>query len=70
MKFPTGGGIVSPPLQTFLIQLPPILTVFAAVEAPKVMMGMGPMKTVAQAGAIVGKAIAAAALATSQMIKE
>ncbi len=70
MTFPHGGDLVNPPLQSFLAQLPPIITAFAAVGAPKVLMGMGPMKTVAQAGAMAGKAVGAAGMAISHMVKK
>ncbi len=70
MQFPTGGNLINGPLQTFFVQLPPVITTLAAVGAPKVMMGMGPMKTVAQAGALAGKAVAAAMFAANSMIKQ
>ncbi len=70
MKFPHGGDLVDPPLQSFLVQLPPLITTFAAVGAPKIMMGMGPMQTVAQAGAMAGKVVSAAGMAISNMVKK
>ncbi len=69
MQFPQ-GGLPGPVLQSFLVQLPPLIVTFSAVGAPKVLMGMGPMKTVAQAGAIAGKAVTAAGVATAGMIKK
>jgi hypothetical protein len=69
MHFPVGGSLSNPPIQNLLVQLPPLITVFAAIGAPKFMMGMGPMKTVAQAGSMAGKAVAAAGAAIGGMIR-
>ncbi len=69
MAFPQ-GGLPGPVLQKFLVQLPPLIVTMTAASAPKVMMGLGPMNTVAKAGAIAGKAVAAAGAATASMIKK
>src|SRR2546429_2583979 len=66
MKFPQGGYDV---LQSLLVQVPPIIAAAGAVGAPKVLMGMGPMVTVAQAGGLAGKAVAAAGVGIAGLIK-
>ncbi len=70
MQFPHGGDLINPPLQRLFAQLPPIIVAMAATGAPKVMMGMGPMNTVAKAGALAGKAVGAGMLAINHMIKK
>ncbi len=73
MQFPTSsatGSLIQGPLQTLLSQLPALIVVLAATGAPKVMMGIGPMHTVAKAGALAGKAVGAAMLAVNSMIKK
>src|SRR5262249_27208610 len=70
MQFPHGGSVINPPLQTFLVQLPLIITAIAATSAPKVLMGMSPMNTVAKAGALAGKAVTVAGIAASSMTKK
>jgi len=68
MTFPS-GGIPGDVLQPLLAQLPRMIAGFAAIGAPKVLMGMGPMRTVAQAGAMAGKVVAGAMITVSGMIK-
>ena len=57
MTFPVQNNSNFDVMDVILVQLPVLLTTMAAVRAPKILMGMNAIQTVAQAGSMAGKAV-------------
>jgi hypothetical protein len=57
MTFPIQNNPRFDVMDTILVQLPVVITTMAAVRAPKILMGMSAIQTVAQAGSMAGKAV-------------
>jgi len=57
MAFPTQNDSHFDVMNVILVQLPVLITTMAAVRAPKILMGVSAIQTVAEAGSMAGKAV-------------